>query len=347
MSILLIDDSAVQRAGLVKLLREEGFSDDLLTASSASEGLAHLERGGEVDLILSDLNMPEVNGIDACRRVKAVEAWRDIPVIMVTTSDDEDDLQEAFAAGAMDYITKPPSRIELSARVRSALRLKHETDARKAREAELREERDRSEWLLLNILPQPIAERLKHDPLHVIAERFEEVTVLFADLVGFTAHAAERPPEQVVELLNRIFSSFDGLAQMHGLEKIKTIGDAYMVVAGVPTPRPDHVEAIARMALDMLGALQDLCGDGMQVRIGIHTGPVVAGVIGRYKFSYDLWGDTVNLASRMEATGCPGAIQVSEAVYRRLAGQGFDIAARDTMDIKGRGSMMTYWLLGG
>jgi class 3 adenylate cyclase len=213
----------------------------------------------------------------------------------------------------------------------------------RARDAAL----DQSEGLLLNVLPRPIAERLKREP-GVIAERYEEVTVMFADIADFTPFAERTTPERVVGVLDAIFSAFDRLTVERGLEKIKTIGDAYMVVGGLPEPRPDHAEAIAELALDIRAELARLCdelGLGLAIRIGIDSGPVVAGVIGRHKFSYDLWGDTVNTASRMESHGIAGGIQITETTYRRL-GDRFRFEARGEVEVKGKGRLQTYWLTG-
>jgi adenylate cyclase len=211
----------------------------------------------------------------------------------------------------------------------------------------LEAEQERSERLLLNILPQTIAERLKHKP-QIIADSFPAVTVLFADIVSFTKFAERMPAPEVVALLNQIFSMFDQLAEQHGLEKIKTIGDAYMVVAGLPQPRDDHAQAIAEMSLHMQQALAQFnqqTGQSLNIRIGIHTGPVVAGVIGLKKFAYDLWGDTVNTASRMESHGVPGCIQVTEATYECLKEQ-YQFEKRGLIPVKGKGQMMTYLLIG-
>jgi adenylate cyclase len=205
-------------------------------------------------------------------------------------------------------------------------------------------EQERSETLLLSIFPRPIAERLKVSR-EVIAERCEEVSVLFADITGFTPFAERLPPEEVVVLLDEIFSAFDELVARHGLEKIKTIGDGYLVAAGIPTPRADHAEAAARLALAMRQALADLpVASGLSLRVGIDSGPVVAGVIGRTKFGYDLWGDTVNTASRMESHAPTGTIQVTERTYRRLE-DGFALEQRTGVVVKGKGEMTTYLLL--
>ncbi|HAZ45372.1 MAG TPA: histidine kinase [Cyanobacteria bacterium UBA11369] len=212
---------------------------------------------------------------------------------------------------------------------------------------DLKAEREKAEQLLLNILPQPIANRLKKEE-RTIADSFNEATVLFADIVGFTNLSAHTPPVELVNLLNQIFSAFDRLAEQHGLEKIKTIGDAYMVVGGIPTPGSDRAQAVAEMAIDMLKEIQQfnaLNHAEFNMRIGINTGPVVAGVIGLKKFIYDLWGDTVNIASRMESQGIPGCIQVTDATYERLKDK-YEFEQRGVIQVKGKGEMMTYLLLG-
>ena len=204
-----------------------------------------------------------------------------------------------------------------------------------------------SEALLLNVLPRSIAERLKRD-VGTIAESHADVTVLFADVVDFTPFTQRTAPERVVGVLDEIFSAFDRLAEEHGLEKIKTIGDAYMVASGLPEPRADHASAAADMALDMQAEVARLCSTlelDLTIRIGMDSGPVIAGVIGRRKFIYDLWGDTVNTASRMESHGLPGRIQVTEATFRRL-GSAFRFEDRGKVAVKGKGPMRAYLLLG-
>ena len=206
---------------------------------------------------------------------------------------------------------------------------------------------ERAEGLLLNTLPAPIARRLQAGE-QGIAERFDEVTVLFADIVGFTPLAAAMSPEALVRLLGRVFTEFDNLSDTLGLEKIKTIGDAYMVVAGVPTPRTDHREAMAEMALGILRAVERVnlvLGTHLAVRVGMFSGSVVAGIIGVRKFAYDLWGATVNVASRMESQGVRGKIHVHESTYLALRGR-FRFERRGIIEVKGLGAMPTYFLLG-
>ena len=221
--------------------------------------------------------------------------------------------------------------------------ISQEVQERQAAETALRGEQEKTEALLRNVLPVAIANQLKNDLSNrtAIASRFENVTILFADIVGFTQLAAKTAPTELVCQLNDIFSVFDALAERHGLEKIKTIGDAYMVVGGVPAPMTNHAEAVMAMAIDMQAAVQHYT---VQLRIGINTGPVVAGVIGKKKFSYDLWGDAVNIASRMESHGMADRIQVSADTYEILKNK-FQFEDRGCVEIKGRGQAHTYlWM---
>ncbi len=213
--------------------------------------------------------------------------------------------------------------------------------------AALDAERRRSETLLLNVLPRRIADRLKKDPGVIIADRFASTTVLFSDIVGFTQMSTQLPADELVRRLDDIFTRFDGLADQLGLEKIKTIGDAYMVCGGVPLARSDHAEAVCEMAIRMRDCVDEIAaelGSDLRVRIGVHTGPVIAGVIGKNKFIYDVWGDTVNTASRMESHGVPRAIHVSDATFEATRGL-FDFESRGTIHVRGKGDMQTYLLL--
>lgn len=217
----------------------------------------------------------------------------------------------------------------------------------KKAEASMRLEQEKSESLLLNILPEAIAKKLKEGESN-IAQRFDQVTILFADLVGFTEFSTRINPEELIQLLNEIFSKFDAMTEKYGLEKIKTIGDSYMVAGGIPIPCDNHAELVAEMALDMQVAIREFStvyGESLNIRIGINTGPVVAGVIGTKKFIYDLWGDAVNTASRMESHGIPGAIQVTAETYRILQDK-YILEERGLIEIKGKGKMATYLLMG-
>lgn len=218
--------------------------------------------------------------------------------------------------------------------------------------SDLDAEKARSEWLLRNILPDIIAERIKGGELEqgerIIADNYSNVSVLFADIVGFTTLSTLVNPNQLIAILNDIFSRFDDLAEQHGVEKIKTIGDAYMAVCGVPVERENHTAMLAEMAIGMreeMKKIREELGQNLEVRIGMHCGPVVAGVIGHNKFIYDLWGDTVNVASRMESHGEPRHIQVTEDVYECLNDR-YAFTPRGTIDVKGRGEMNTYFLDG-
>ena len=211
----------------------------------------------------------------------------------------------------------------------------------------LRTEKDRSEQLLLNILPRKIVTRLNGGET-IIADQLSDVTILFSDLVGFTKLSSRLSAADLVRLMNELFSEFDRLALRFGVEKIKTIGDAYMLVGGLPEPRADHAHAVADMALSMIEVVERMNRELMtplQMRIGIHSGDVVAGVIGKHKFAYDIWGDAVNIASRMESHSLPNTIQISETTHRHLNGY-FRLEPNGSVDVKGKGPMETYFLLG-
>lgn len=216
--------------------------------------------------------------------------------------------------------------------------------AEKAMEAEYQ----RSESLLANILPATIASRLKDPARNIIADKYDDASILFADIAGYTKRASDTAPTELVRFLDTLYTDLDALVDKHGLEKIKTSGDSYMVVSGVPQPRTDHVKAIACLALDMADAVADLKdprGRAVPLRIGLAAGPVVAGVVGARKFFYDVWGDAVNVASRMESTDVEGRIQVPQAMYERLKGD-YVLEERGVVDIKGKGPMHTWYLVG-
>ena len=258
-----------------------------------------------------------------------------------------DSVVRCIELGAEDYLPKPFNPILLRARLGACLEKKRLRDREQEYLELITREREKADSLLLNILPAAIAQRLKAGETP-IADRLEDVTVLFADIVGFTHLASHTPPDDVVGLLNTIFSSFDQLAEEYGLEKIKTIGDAYMVVGGLPTYRPNHAHALADVALAMCTVTSEIeakYGSSLQIRIGMHTGPVVAGVIGRKKFAYDLWGDTVNIAHRMQATGEPGRVHTTHAVQERLQAH-FTFTERGDIEVKGQGVMATAFLVG-
>ncbi len=357
-TVLVVDDEPANSRLLAEYLAEAG-----LTVLTASSGLKAIELAQQQlpDLILLDVVMPGIDGFETCRRLKAEEATMDIPIIFATSLARTAEKVKGFRIGAVDYITKPFQLDEVLARVSAHLtiralqrslqeqnaQLQREIMVRRRTESALRRSQKQSEQLLLNILPQGIVQRLKENP-GSIAHQFGDVTVLFADIVDFSRLSAHLSPDELITLLNEIFSTFDELAERHGLEKIKTIGDEYLVVGGLPTPCQDHAQTVAEMALDMqliIGQFKSQDGEPFTMRIGINTGPVVAGIIGRKKFSYDLWGPTVNVASRMASLGLAGHTQVTQTTYERLRDQ-YLFSERGAVDVKGKGQMTTYFLLG-
>jgi adenylate cyclase len=333
--ILIVDDNAANRDLLSRRLQREAHR--VTTAESGASALAMIA-AGSFDLVLLDLMMPGMNGFEVLCRLKADAGTRHLPVIMISALDELDSTVRCIEAGAEDYLPKPFNPVLLRARIGACLERKRLLD-------ELRAEKDRSEALLLNILPRSIVERMRHGET-VIADRVREATVLFSDLVDFTSLAARVSPEETVALLGDIFSRFDTLAARHGLEKIKTTGDGYMVAGGLPEERADHAPAVAEMALAMIDAVESAgaaAGQPLQLRVGLNTGALIAGVLGTHKFVYDIWGDTVNTAKRMESHGLPGRVHVS-ATTREALGDAFRFEPRGSLEVKGKGSMETYFV---
>ncbi len=328
-TIMMVDDEPSIIEVIQVFLEDAGYSKFVTTSRPIDA--RHLLVEARPDVVLLDLIMPDLSGFDILALMRSDSALAHTPVIVLTASTDAPAKLRALELGANDFLAKPVDPSELVLRMRNNL-------AVKAYQDRLRLEQEKSDGLLLSILPAPVAARLKQGE-RTIADYFDEVTVLFADLVEFTDFASGTDPATLVKRLNEVFQAFDELVEARGLEKIKTIGDAYMLAGGLPIPRPDHAEAVVAAGLDML-AIADRLG-GLSLRVGVHTGPVVAGVIGQSKFNYDLWGDTVNVASRMESQGIPNCIQLSEATRNALS-DGFLVEPRGPVVIKGKGTMMTY-----
>jgi len=328
--LLIVDDNENNRDLLSRRFEKQGYLTE--TAASGEDAL-ELIAHKRFDAVLLDIMMPGLDGVEVLRQIRKKWSLVELPVIMVTAKSEREDLVNALEAGANDYVPKPVDFLIALARIRTQLQLK--------------DEHSKSERLLLNILPKLVADMLKRDSEN-FAERYSEATVMFADIVGFTQISAGLEPKALVRLLNEIFSAFDDLATKYSLEKIKTMGDGYMVVGGVPIPRLDHADAIALMALEMRQFITDFnrkLTQPLGIRIGIATGPVVAGVIGKSKFTYDLWGDTVNIASRMESHSQNGMIQINRETAHFLDGK-FNVKKRGTIEVKGKGQMETFFLIG-
>lgn len=340
--ILVVDDEAPNREILSRRLERDGH-----TVASAREGKEALElaRGGGLDLVLLDILMPGMSGYDVLLELKSDPSTREIPVMMVSALDDLTSVVRCLEAGAADYLTKPFEPAVLRARLRACLDNKFLRDRERAMLEEVSAANEKNEALLLGILPKAVVDRIDAGA-GMVADHVHDATILFADLADFTPFASRLSPADLVIFLNRIFSAFDQLTDRFGTERIKTIGDSYMVAVGVTEARPDHAEAGARMALAMLDEIDKIRREGeadIGLRIGLNSGPVVAGVIGERRFAYDIWGTTVNLASRMESYGLPGRIHVTADFARRVEGK-FRLESRGEMEIKGAGNLVTYFL---
>ena len=351
-SVLVVDDSRTLRKILIRELNSLGFHNIL----EAADGLEAIEvvKTKSVDLMLLDMEMPELDGLGVLGQLKADDTYKALPIIVISGADQFEKTIKCIEIGAEDYLPKPFDSILLRARIFSSLEKKRLRDLDRKHLEMLNQEKQlleieqmKTEKLMLNILPRPIAERLKRGEKN-ISGSYPDVTILFSDLVGFTKMSSTTTATELVRLLNDLFTRFDIRAEALGLEKIKTIGDAYMVVGGLPIPRPDHAALCAEMSLGMFEDLQKFNQENnaeLNMRIGMNSGPVVAGVIGFTKFSYDLWGNTVNTASRMESTSQQGRVQVSPSTYEALKDL-FDFEDAGLMECKGLGEIRTHLLVG-
>ncbi len=364
-NILIVDDIEANVLLLERMLRGAGYVS--VRSTMDPNEVCNLHSKNRYDLILLDLQMPDIDGFQVMENLKELETSGYLPVLVITAQPDHK--LRALKAGAKDFITKPFDLAEVLIRVYNMLEVRLLHLETKRLYDRVSSEQKESERLLFNILPRTITERLKARSkvtvdrrssqristpwdgdsfAEVIVDSFTDVTVLFADIVGFTKFSESVSAEVLVGVLNDVFTRFDSIADKRGLEKIKTIGDSYMAVAGLPIPATDHIERAAHMTLDMMEALSlfnEYSGYNLKMRIGLDTGSVVAGVIGRRKFLYDLWGDVVNTASRMESYSEPDRIQVTDSARRQL-GEPFIFEKRAILNIKGKGKMVTWFLNG-
>ena len=348
--VLLVDDSRLIRMGLRRSLETIGLQD-ITEANHGKEAIEMLVRQ-PFDLMLLDMEMPEMNGMQVLQVLRDSPHHPWPPVIVISGGTAMDDAVRCIELGAEDYLPKPFNPVLLRARVTTSVDKKQLRDQEALRMRQLKkqhealsQEKAKTEQLLLNILPGSIAQRLKSGE-EKIADACPSVSVLFADMVGFTKMSRHMSPSDLVQILGGLFSRFDLITEKHGLEKIKTIGDCYMLAGGVPVAREDHAVATTMAALEMCDALAEMheqTGNALNMRIGIHSGPVVAGVIGIRKFTYDLWGDTVNVASRMESTGQPGKVHISSATAELLKGH-FELSPRGMIEVKSLGQVETFFV---
>lgn len=376
-SILIVDDKTANVSLLEQMLRGAGY--DSIASTTHPREVCELHRKNHYSLILLDLQMPGLDGFQVMEDLKAIEEDGYLPVLVITA---QPDLKlRALKGGAKDFVSKPFELAEVLIRVYNMLevrllhlearkhsqvleqtvleveasreRIRRQSDEVKSLYDQIVAEQKVSERLLLNVLPHAIAERLKARPeviadgfAEVIADSFPAATILFAGLHDFSRLTEGMAAPDVVQLLNRIYSGFDALVGKLGLEKIKIMGESYMIAAGVPVPRPDHAEAIAEAALGLQAEIvrhDSPNQETFSLRIGINTGPVVAGVIGKTKFSYDIWGETVNTAWQMESYGAPGHIQVNETTYALLRNN-YIFEERGEFYVRDKGELKTYFL---
>ena len=322
--VLVVDDDEGNRDVLSRRLLRDGC--EVMLAETGRQAL-RMARRYSFDLILLDIMMPEMDGIMVLAELRKDPKLRRLPVIMISAVDDIESVVRCIELGADDYLTKPFNPVPLRARVNALLERKRLQDNEMRKTAELQtalleieEQKKRAESLLLNILPPSVAQELQIDGC-VQPMYFEDVTIVFADFVGFTLSTEELAADELVNILNQYFTAFDNIVRRYGMEKLKTIGDCYMFAGGLPVRSPSHPVDAIMAAFEMISATEQMAQQGpvnWQLRIGVHTGPVVAGVVGLHKFAFDIWGDAVNFSSRMETSGAPGRVNLSSNTYARI-----------------------------
>ncbi len=332
--ILIVDDIDENLKVLTETLIEQGFYP--LQAKNG-ERAVQIAKKARPELILLDIKMPDMDGYETIAVLKSDPDTRDIPVIFISALNQIEDKVKGFRAGAVDFVSKPFQKEEVVARVGTHLKLRAAQQA-----VEL--EREKSEKLLLNILPAAVASELKNSGKSS-PRLYPEVTVLFTDLVNFTEKAASLAPDDLIAELNDIFTGFDDIMSKYGCERIKTIGDAYFAVCGIPEANPDHAYNMVCAAREIVVFLEERnrnARTAWSMRVGVHSGSAVAGIVGTHKYIYDVFGDTVNTASRMESNSAPGRINVSDETARLLAGR-LDLEARGEIEVKGKGLMRMFF----
>ncbi len=341
--ILLVDDTLVNLRILSEMLAAQGYKVRPVTSGPQALQAAI---AAPPDLVLLDINMPGMTGYDVCQQLKAHSHTRDVPVIFMSARDEVLDKIRAFEVGGVDYVTKPFHLEELLARVATHVSLRALQRQLQGTALALADEKRRSDDLLYSMLPRSVANALREGKT-VEGDAFPAVTVLFCDIVDFTATASSHSPRAIFDLLGLLYTRFDALLGRHPVYKIETVGDCYMIAGGVPDPDPKHADAVVAVALDMVDAVAGIKlpgGAPLQIRIGINSGPIVAGVVGTRMPRFCLYGDTVNIASRMETTSTPMHVQVSENTSALLDPNRWQLEPRGEIELKGRGTMRSYFV---
>jgi adenylate cyclase len=315
--VLIVDDNEDNRFTLSMRLEACGY-ENIVTAENGREALEKM-RQSAVDLVLLDIMMPELDGYGVLEELRTDTALRDIPVVMISALEDVNSVVRCIELGATDYLTKPFNPVLLKARVDKCIERARYKAQEAAHLARIESEKRRADELLTTVLPRSIARALKLSG-RLAPQRYEDVSVLFCDVVGFTAYSERHPPETVFAELESLVDRFEEIAQRHGLEKIKTVGDAFMATANLLSPLDEPVHAAVACGLDMVSATQAVRAD-WAVRIGIDHGPVSAGIMGKRQFQFDVWGDTVNTAARIEESGRPGSVNISGRAWLHLRNQ--------------------------